>query len=290
MTIFKQAIFVSAAVFSAGVFAQDVRITTTPVSASVYMLQGQGGNIGVSAGEDGVFMIDDQFAPLSEKISAAVAEISDKPIRFILNTHWHFDHTGGNENFGKAGTLIVAHENVRERMSTEQVMKALDRTVPASPKVALPVVTFNDRSSFFINGDEIRAIHIPNAHTDGDSIIHFRVANVIHMGDTFFNGLYPFIDLGSGGSVQGMIAYKELLQSVTERVATLMRSGATLQQIIAAKPSAKYDAKWGGKFIATDKFIGFIFDSLKNPPAAYAQSDVTTSHPELHGEKHTHSH
>jgi glyoxylase-like metal-dependent hydrolase (beta-lactamase superfamily II) len=189
--------------------AQDfdkVELKTTAVGGSVHAIFGRGGNIGVSAGEDGVFLIDDQFAPLSDKIKAEVAALGAGEVRFIVNTHWHFDHTGGNEIFGADGALIVAHDNVRERMSVDQFIAAFDREVPASPKVALPVVTFDDGVTFHLNGDTIRVIHVPHAHTDGDAIVHFSTANVIHAGDTVWTSGYPFIDTGSGGSIDGVIA------------------------------------------------------------------------------------
>ena len=167
-----------------------VKIKTIPVGGVVTMLMGAGGNIGVVSGADGVFMIDDQFAPLTPKILAAVKKISAKPIRFLLNTHWHFDHTGGNENLGKMGVTIVAHENVRSTMSVSQPLKAFKMTVPASPKIALPVITFNDSATFHLNGETIRIKHVPPAHTDGDSIVHFVNSNIIHTDDTFFNGFY----------------------------------------------------------------------------------------------------
>src|SRR5258706_9143076 len=169
------------------------------------MLTGAGGNIGVSAGEDAVFVIDDQYAPLTDRITAAIAKITPKPVRFVLNTHWHGDHTGGNENFGKGGSLIVAHENVRKRMSVEQFIEAFNMRSPAAPPVALPVVTFAQSVTFHLNGDEIRAIHMPNAHTDGDAVVHFLRNDVVHMGDIYFNGMYPFIDDATGGSVEGVI-------------------------------------------------------------------------------------
>src|SRR2546427_12920701 len=167
------------------------------------MLQGPGGNIGVSVGSDGVILIDDQFAPLSDKIKAAVAALGG-PTRFLLNTHWHGDHTGGNENFAKSGVVIVAHENVRRRMSVEQFVAALNQRVPASPTGALPVVTFTDAVTFYLNGDSINVFHVAPAHTAGAAIIWFRRANGIHMGDTFFNGRYPLVDLSSGGSIDGL--------------------------------------------------------------------------------------
>jgi len=270
----------------------DVEIETHLVSDGVWMLVGQGGNIGVSAGEDGIFLIDDQYAPLTEKIRAAVAKINDRPIRFVLNTHWHGDHTGGNENLGTAGALLVAHENVRERMSVEQFMERFDRTVPASPEAALPVVTYTDAVTFHLNGDEIHAFHVAPAHTDGDSVVHFRKANVLHMGDVFFHGMYPFIDLGSGGSAQGVLdavnraleladaetkvipghgpladkpaltAYRDMLADVIGKVEALAAEGKSLEEVQAAKPSAAHDEALGGGFIKPDDFVATVYESV----------------------------
>ncbi len=184
----------------------DVIIKSEQLSDKIYMLTGAGGNIGICVGEDGIFMIDDQFAPLSNKIKTAIKEISDQPIRFVINTHWHGDHTGGNENFGTSGAVIVAHENVRKRMSTEQFMQAFGRKVPPSPDKALPLITFPETINFHLNGEDIIAFHMHNAHTDGDAIIYFPNSNIIHMGDTFFKGRFPFIDISSGGSIEGIIA------------------------------------------------------------------------------------
>ena len=278
--------------------AQDdfsqVEIKTMKVTDGIYMLEGAGGNIGVSAGEDGVFLIDDQFAPLTEKIRAAVGEISDGPIRFVLNTHWHFDHTGGNENLGKAGVLIVAHDNVRERMSTEQFLAAFNRVEPAAPQDALPVVTFNDTVTFHLNDEEIHAFHVPPAHTDGDSVVHFKTANVVHMGDLFFNGMYPFIDTSSGGGINGVVAaadrvlamigddtkiipghgplatkkdlaaYHEMLRGVRDAMAKLVAEDKSKEEVLAAKPTAPWDEKWGGGFMNPETFTGIVYDSLKN--------------------------
>lgn len=273
-----------------------VEIKSQPVAGGVHMLMGSGGNIAVSTGADGVIMIDDQFAPLSDKIRAAVATISKEPIRFLINTHWHFDHTGGNENFGKSGSLIVAHHNVRKRMSTDQFIEFFKKKVPSAPKEALPVITYSEQASFHLNGDEIRLVHVAHAHTDGDTLIHFAKSNVIHMGDTFFNGLYPFIDLASGGSIQGMIAaaeyalsiaddktriipghgaltdkkglqaYRDMLVSVRDKTALLIKQGKSLEEVVAAKPSAEYDAALGGAMINPPQLIGFVFSSLKTPP------------------------
>ena len=200
--------------FTASATAQgmeDVEIRTQRLTDDVYMLIGQGGNIGVSVGDDGVFIIDDQFAPLTEKILTAIRDITSANVRFVFNTHWHGDHTGGNENLGRTGALIVAHDNVRERMSVEQVLERIGRpvsTTPASPEGALPVVTFTEDVSFHINGDRLHAFHVENAHTDGDAIVHFERNNVVHMGDTFFRDRFPFIDTATGGSIDGLMVLR----------------------------------------------------------------------------------
>jgi cyclase len=265
-----------------------VEVTSEKVAEGVYMLTGAGGNIGLSVGADAAFLIDDQYAPLTPKIKAAVAALTSKPVRFVLNTHWHGDHTGGNKDLGESGTLIVAHENVRKRMTTEQFLEAFGMKVPPADPAALPVVTFNDTVTFHLNGEEIYAFHIPPAHTDGDSIIQFRKANVLHSGDTFFNGMYPFIDLSTGGSVNGMIAaadrmlalagdgtkiipghgplatkvelkaFRDMLATARDRVAPLVKAGKTLEQVTAAKPLAELDAKWGQGFLKADTFVSIL--------------------------------
>ena len=253
-----------------------VQVKAVQVTPNLHVVTGPGGNVGVSVGEDAVFLIDDQYAPLSEKVAAAIAALSPKPVRFILNTHWHGDHTGGNEHFARAGAVIVAHENVRKRMSTEQFLEALGGKVPPSPAGALPLVTFAGNVTFHMNGEEIRAIHVPNAHTDGDAIVHFLKGDVIHMGDVYWNGLYPFIDTGSGGSIEGTIAavdrilaiatdntrfiaghgnpvsgkrelkaYRDMLATITARVKELLRQGRKLEEIVAANVSAEFDDPWG---------------------------------------------
>jgi len=272
--------------------AEDVVVEATPIAGNVHMITGRGGNIGLSVGDDGAFLIDDQFAPLTGQILAAVAELTPQPVRFVINTHWHFDHTGGNENLGKAGAIIVAHENVRKRLSTDQFMAAFDRTVPASPPGALPVITFTDSVTFHWNDDEIRVIHVRPAHTDGDAIIHFRKANVIHTGDLYFNGMYPFIDAGAGGRIAGMVAavdrvleltddrtriipghgelsgvaelraYRGMLKTVHDRVRKLIDEGKSRDAVIAARPTHDLDEKWGRGFMQPDTWVGIVYDSM----------------------------
>ena len=271
--------------------AQDAEVTvrSEPVAPGVHVLYGSGGNIGVSAGADGVFLIDDQYAVMTARITEALAKLSPEPLRFVLNTHWHGDHTGGNENLAAKGSLVVAHDNVRLRMSTEQFSRFFERTTPPSVSAALPVVTFNDSVSFFLNGDEIRGIHVPAAHTDGDVFIHFRKANVIHAGDLVFAGMYPFIDLDSGGTVDGLMAavdrilamadgetriipghgnvtdkaglaaYREMLQVTSGRVRELVKAGKTVEEVLAANPNAEFDAKLAWAFITPERYTRILY-------------------------------
>ena len=270
----------------------DVKIEIVDVRPGIHMLVGRGGNIGVSTGADGIVLIDDQYAPLHPKIAAAVASIRPGPVRFVLNTHWHTDHTGGNEAFGKAGAVIVAHDAVRRRMSVEQFIKAFDRHVPASPPAALPVVTFGLDVTLHLNGDDLHVLHVPRAHTDGDAIVHFREANVLHLGDTFFAGRYPFIDLDSGGSLAGMItaaeralsladadtriipghgalsdraglaAYRDVLVLARDRVRAAIDAGRSLEQIVADRPLADFDAQWGAGGITPEGFLKIVYASV----------------------------
>ena len=277
----------------------QVKVTVTPIVPGVYMLQGSGGNIGLSVGKDNAFVIDDEYAPLTDRIKAAIATVTPNPVRFVVNTHWHGDHAGGNENMATGGAIIVAQENVRRRMSTEQFNALFKSTTPASPAAALPVITFADGMSFYVNGDSVQVTHVKNAHTDGDVLVLFRGANVIHMGDTYFNGMYPYIDVSSGGSLVGIIAavdralamtndatkiipghgplgdraslmaYRKVLDTVRGRVSKLIAKKRTLAQVIAAKPLADYDETWGKGFMKPDQFLTIVYASLSNAGAPH---------------------
>ena len=267
-----------------------VEIKVTRVAGSIYMLQGAGGNIGVSVGDDGIVIVDDQFAPLADKIQAALKGITDKPVRFVVNTHWHYDHTGGNAYFAKQGT-VIAQDRVRERMLTGGTI--LGNKVKAADPRALPSITFDDRLSLHLNGEEIRAIHFPHGHTDGDSVVFFTESKVVHMGDDFVTYGFPFIDLESGGSVRGMIAaceavlasvppdtkvipghgslgtvadlepYVAMLKDAAARIEKGIREGKSADELKKENVLAGYES-WGGpgKFITTDKFIDTLYADL----------------------------
>ena len=273
--------------------AQDfskVEIKVTKVAGNVYMLEGSGGNIGVSVGPDGILIVDDQFAPLADKIKAALKTLGEGKLKFVLNTHYHGDHTGGNIAFGPDAP-IIAQTNVRKRLSEEQKSKFFNRTTPASPKEALPVITFDSAVSVFFNGEEIKVIHFPHGHTDGDSVIFFTGSNVVHMGDDFFNGRFPVVDLEAGGDVEGMTknigdiiskltagvkiipghgplsdadglkAFHNMLVQTTDIVRKRMAAGKTLDQIKAEGLPDEWKT-WGTGFIKTDLWLTLIYTSL----------------------------
>ena len=273
--------------------AQDfskVEIKVTKVAGNVYMLEGAGGNIGVSVGPDGILIVDDQFAPLADKIKAALKTLGEGKLKFVLNTHYHGDHTGGNIAFGPDAP-IIAQTNVRKRLSEEQKSKFFNRTTPASPKEALPVITFDNAVSVFFNGEEIKVIHFPHGHTDGDSVIFFTGSNVVHMGDDFFNGRFPVVDLEAGGDVEGMTknigdiisklpagvkiipghgplsdadglkAFHNMLVQTTDIVRKRIAAGKTLDQIKAEGLPEEWKT-WGGGFIKTDVWLTLIYTSL----------------------------
>jgi glyoxylase-like metal-dependent hydrolase (beta-lactamase superfamily II) len=269
-----------------------VVIQTQSVAPGVHMLLGQGGNIGVSTGADGVMLIDDQYAPLHAKILAAVEALTPGPIRFVLNTHWHADHTGGNELLGGTGAVIFAHDAARRRLAAGQFMQVFQREVPPAPPGALPIVTFASDLTFHWNGDEIHVFHVEHAHTDGDAIVHFRRANALHMGDVFQSGRYPFVDLQSGGSLSGslaaiervlaladektriipghgplatradMVRFRDMLKTVRERVAKAIAAGQDVEALVAARPLADLDPGWGSGFVSAEAFLRTAHASL----------------------------
>lgn len=267
-----------------------VQIKATKVAGNVYMLEGAGGNIGVSVGADGILIVDDQFAPLADKIRASLQTLNPGKLRFILNTHFHGDHTGSNVVFGPEAT-IIAHDNVRKRLATEQYSKVFKQTTPASPKEALPVITFNQSLTVHFNGEEIRAIHFPQGHTDGDSVIFFTTSNVVHLGDDFFAGRFPFVDIDGGGSVEGLAKnigeligkipadaklipghgpistlddlkqYHRMLLETTDVVRKKIAAKKSLDEIKKEGLPAEWNS-WGTGFIKTELWLELIHRSL----------------------------
>jgi cyclase len=263
----------------------DVRIETVDIAPGIYMLVGRGGNIGVTVGTDGAAIIDDQFADMVPKIRAAVAMLSEKPVSFVINTHLHGDHTGGNDVFGKSGAVIIAHENVRKRLGTAQVNPSTNQPIPARAREALPVVTFANSATLHFNDDDLEFTHLPNAHTETDIVIRFRKANVLHMGDCFTGG-FPFIDGNTGGTFDGLIAgqekvlgmiddqtkvirghgplgnkaelsaYHDMLVTVRDRVAKLVKSGKSQEEVVAARPTKEFEEKYGGATFNAAQWIG----------------------------------
>jgi cyclase len=274
---------------SAQVDFSKVEVKATHVAGTVYMLTGAGGNIGVCVGDDGIVIVDDQFAPLAPKIRAALAGISNKPIKFILNTHYHGDHTGGNEIFGREAP-IIAQENVRKRLQSGT--KFGTRVTPPAPKDALPVVTFDHDVALHVNGEDIQVIHYPHGHTDGDAVMYFTQSNVVHMGDDFFNGGFPVVDLENGGSVSGMIAdtqqiagalkpdakvipghgplgdrasleaFVKMLQETRAAVDAAVKSGKSLDQLKADKVLAPWVDKWSKGGVSADRFTETLYNDV----------------------------
>lgn len=271
---------------------EAVEIKTIPVKNNLYMLMGEGGNIGLSVGEDGALLIDSQFSGLTDKITQAINKINQQPIRYLINTHYHFDHTNGNENFANLGAVIIAHENVPKQMKIDHSYAVLGMEIPASTGSALPVMTFNDSLDLDFNNNQIHAFYVPFAHTDGDIIIHFKQENVIHTGDLYFNGFYPFIDTQVGGSVEGMIKgidqilslcneetlimpghgelskrlqlieFQNMLKTVNQRVKDALSKNMNLDAMIKANLLADLDAKWGKGFLNSEQFVTITYQGL----------------------------
>ncbi|MFD2191178.1 MBL fold metallo-hydrolase [Pistricoccus aurantiacus] len=280
----------AALTFTATATAQQ--IDSVEVRDPIHMLTGKGGNIGVLIGEDGTFMIDDKFAPLTEAILAEVEQLGGSAPTFLINTHFHGDHTGGNENLGDAGSTIVAHEKVRERLAEGSEIEAFDMVMPPQSGAALPVITFSQDIRFHLNGETIDVFHVPAAHTDSDSIVHFRDANVIHTGDTVFNGFFPFIDTAHGGTLEGMIAatervltltdddtriipghgpladrqqiqgYRDMLTTARERLGKLKAEGLSAEEAAAEQPLADLEEEWGDGNFSADQWIEIIYDGV----------------------------
>lgn len=271
---------------------QDVKIETVSLAPGIYMLIGRGGNIGLTVGRDGAAIIDDQFADMVPKIRAAVALLTEQPVKFVINTHLHGDHTGGNDAFGAAGAVIIAHDNVRKRLGTDQVNPTTNQPIPARAREALPVVTFADSATLHYNDETLEFTHLPNAHTETDIIIRFRAANIVHMGDLFVGG-FPFIDGNSGGTFDGLIrahetvlakiddntrvirghgplgnkvelqAYHDMLVVVRDRIAKLVKSGKTQEQVVAARPTKEFEEKYAGTNFNAEQWIGRAYVDQK---------------------------
>lgn len=277
-----------------------VEIKTTKVGGNVYMLAGAGGNIGASVGDDGIVIIDDEFAPLADKIKAALKGITDKPVRFVINTHYHGDHTGSNAQFAQSGSTVIAQDNVRKRLETGGtggVNAAMKTEQKPSPKEGLPIVTFNEKATVWLNGEEIRAIHFPAGHTDGDAVIWFVKSNVVHMGDDFVTYGYPFVDVLSGGSVSGMIAgcekvlatvpqdakfipghgplstgddireYVRMLKETRAAVKAEVEKGHTVEEIKKANVLAKWNDLLGEGFVKPDVWVDTLYDDIRHSSA-----------------------
>jgi len=272
----------------------QVQIKTTKIGGNFYTLDGSGGTIGVLAGPDGVLMVDAQFAPLSDKIVAAIKQISDGRIRFLVNTHVHGDHTGGNENIGKLGATIMARENLRARLMKPAPLANGQPGVPTAA-VGLPVVTYDAPIVFHMNGEDVQLIPVPVAHTDGDTMVYFPNTNVIMTGDFYRSTGYPNIDRANGGTMNGMLAgfdaiirlarpdtkiipghgaivdktavaaHKAMMEGVRDKVAPLVRQGKTQEEVVAAKLTAEFDSKvTGATPMTADRFVGQLYQELKN--------------------------
>ena len=279
---------------SAPGFAQQdpVKVEASKVADNIYMITGKGGNIGLLTGAEGSFLIDDQFAPLTEKILEVVKSVGGDVPKFLINTHFHGDHTGGNENLGQAGTMIMSHHAVRERLVNGSYIGAFGMKAEPAGEAALPTLTYSENMHLHLNGETIHIVHVPSAHTDGDSFVVFENANVVHAGDLFFNGFFPFIDGAHGGSVRGVIAgadnmlaltdadskiipghgalgnradlqrYRDMLAIAYERLLALRNQGMSVEDAIASAPLKDLEADWGGGIFSADKWIGIVYPAV----------------------------
>jgi glyoxylase-like metal-dependent hydrolase (beta-lactamase superfamily II) len=266
------------------------------------LMSGRNGNIGVWHGADGIVVVDDSLAPLAPKVLETIRKIADGPIRFVINTHWHPDHTGGNEVLGAAGGIVVAHDKVRARMSEEQFIELVNMRIPPSPAAALPIVTFDESLTLHLNGDRLDIVHVTDAHTDGDAVLWWRAANVVHAGDVYLSGSFPFVDLDSGGTLAGLVAgveailarvddativipghgpvsnrrelseYRDMIVTIGRRIREGVEHGRSLDEVLASRPTAEYDARYGQGFMTPTRLVGILYRDLTRP-----RSGVTPS-------------
>lgn len=273
--------------------ASHLEINTTKLTDNMYIIQGSGGNVILYDVEDGVILVDDQYAPVTEKIEAIIANLTNKSIKIVINTHWHPDHTGGNENLGELGAIIISHENVRKRLNDDQFFEFINMTIPALSEKGLPIITFSDNITIYQNDDEIKIVHLDNGHTDGDSAVYFSNNNIIYVGDDFSDRSYPFVDLSSGGSIDGLISslqkvllmidndtkviaghsgisnktkvedYLDMLINIKDNINKMMQEEKSLDDIIKSRPTLKYDDIYHDySFIKPKDFITNIYMSL----------------------------
>jgi glyoxylase-like metal-dependent hydrolase (beta-lactamase superfamily II) len=278
------------------IYASHLDINTTKLNDKMYVIHGSGGNVLLSIGNDGVILVDDQYRPVTEKLKSVIANLTDKPVKFVINTHLHPDHVGGNEKLGKAGAIIVSHDNVRKRLSSDQFFEFINMTIPALSEKGLPIITFSDNMTFYQNDDEIKITHLEDGHTDGDSAVYFTKNNVIHVGDDFSDRSYPLMDLSNGGSIDGLILslkkilsminkdtkvvaghsgisnqtkvkdYQNMLIDVHDNIRNMMiKEGKSLDEIIKSKPTSKYDMiYYDHSFIKPKDLVTNIYKSIHN--------------------------
>jgi glyoxylase-like metal-dependent hydrolase (beta-lactamase superfamily II) len=277
------------------IYASHLEMNTTKLNVNMYVIHGAGGNVILSFGNDGVILVDDQYAPVTEKLKSVIANLTNKPIKFVINTHLHPDHVGGNERLGEGGAIIVSHDNVRKRLSSDQFFEFINMTIPALSEKGLPIITFSENMTFYQNGEEIKIIHLDNGHTDGDSAVYFTKNNVIHVGDDFSDRSYPLMDLSSGGSIDGLISslkkillminndtkvigghsgisnqtkvkdYLNMLINVQDNINNMIKEGKSLDEIIKSKPTSKYNTiYYDNSFIKPKDLVTNIYMSLLN--------------------------